>query len=1096
MTQTSIEIVAEVSGIDKVDALEKSVDGLSAQTAAAAAEEERLAAIVEASKRRQQLAAQELLEAERKAASEATLAANKVAAAQREAAAAVESLNAAFRQLGIRPLQDVVAETKRLQAALAQVRASGVTSPEQQQAIAAFTARLAALKAEAGGVPSSVTPAAAAVGALGRESEHAGTLIAGAAGQIAALVTAGLGLQSITSVAADIVNTGAAFQTLEGRLSSMLGSADAARDVFGQIKDLAKTTPFEVGALTESYAKLTAFGLQPSMAQMQAITDTAATLGGGTEKLERVTLALGQAWTKSKLQGDEILQLAEAGVPVWDLLAEATGKNTTELQKMSAAGTLGRDVILKLIDALGRENAGASAKLMETYAGAVSNAKDALNEFYALIANSGVLDYLTRQLQGLLVEFDRMKADGSLQAEAKAIADGFVRMAEGIKTAVEAVSSMSGVIKIGLEAWVAYRLAGMTLIPMLGSVGTATAAVAVETRAMAAAQAAATYETRALGVAAGTTTAGMGLLVNGLRLVKGLSLVGLVTEVADLGMEFFRAKAEAEATARNVERILAPKPDNGPAKEFKLVETNAALARIKTEELASAFYQLRQAGEEAAPALKKALDAARFDSPESFGNVLRGLAQIRGSAQQTGDEIRDGLAARLQDLSGKDLQEFATMADFAFKRGQIGVNDLTLALDAQLQAALNKVGVNASVAGDGMSAKFRDSAGVVSLLTGRLDDLRGKGVDTDRVFQELITKTLAGAGSRREFEFLARQVEDFGLKAGLAQSDVDKLLESIRAKAEGGRPGIQSLADAMERLGLKSRESLQAAEQAAKDAFDYIKSKGGTIAEQAAAWDKYAEAAKAAHNGILPPMLRAQDELYKIGTAGRAAGQGISQGMATGGAEIARMRTDAELLADTLERIKTQRLGDAGVTSSNNTATFEDMRRAGVTAEQMAGMGYTSREIEDYLNKNDQAAPGTVNRSVSTSSTSNYAIGVQNGLNDEQAKVFAELYGYYVEKANADARNQAGATLGLGFGVNDYAGLQKQALDEALAAARKQTSAEAVSKAENRVGDFFSAGRYVTVNLNINGKNTQVRAADQASADALVRALQEAQAQL
>ena len=39
------------------------------------------------------------------------------------------------------------------------------------------------------------------------------------------------------------------------------------------------------------------------------------------ERLNGMTLALGQAWAKQKLQGEEILQLVERGVPVWSLLS-------------------------------------------------------------------------------------------------------------------------------------------------------------------------------------------------------------------------------------------------------------------------------------------------------------------------------------------------------------------------------------------------------------------------------------------------------------------------------------------------------------------------------------------------------------------------------------------------------------------------------------------------------------------------------------------------------------------------------------------------------------------------------------------------------
>lgn len=1071
----------------------------------AAAEEQRLAAIVEASMQRQKMAAQELLEAERRAAQEAQLAANKVAAGQREAAAAAEALNAAFRQLGVRPLQEVVAETQRLQAALARVREANISGPEQQQAIAAFQARLAELRAEAHGVKQPLDNAAAGARELGREAESMGGMVGGAVRQLVAMAGAIVGLQGVATVAKDVINTGAAFETLEGRLVSLLGTTDAAKDAFARIKDLARTTPFEVSALTEAYVKLTSFGLQPSMKQMQAIADTAATLGGGTEALSRVTLALGQAWTKSKLQGDEILQLAEAGVPVWDLLAQATGKNTAELQKMSEAGTLGRGVILKLIDALGAENMGASAKLMETYSGAVSNAKDALAEFYDMIAQSGVLEYLTDQIRDLLEEFDRMKASGELQETAKGIADGFIKLAEGAKTAVEAISAMSGVIKIAVEGYIAWRVAGLTLIPMLGGVGAAAGAAAVQTRAMGTASAAAAVETRALGAAASTSAAGVGLLGNALRLLKGAALVGIVTEVASLGAEFLRAKAAAEEAERANARLFAERanPVNGPAKDFELVATNAALSRVKTEELAAAFYQAADAGKSAGEAMQDALGNVKFESPQGIADLLKGLEQVRGSARLTADEIHEQLAARLAKLTAEELKEFGIMADFAFGRGKIGVNELVTAIDAQLAAALAKAGVNVNTLASEYTAKFREAAGAVELIVGRLDDMKRNGVATDQVFQELITKTLASASQRNEFKFLADQVEQFGTRAGLARNEVDKLLEGIRAKADGALPGIQSLAEAFEKLGLKSRESLRIAEQSAKEAFEYIKNNGGTINEQAQAWEKYAAAAKAANGGILPPMLRVQEELHRIGQAGQRAGAGVSAGMRDAQAAVNKVRSDAEKLADRLDALKTNGIGPGSSMSGAN-GSFDDMRKAGVTPQQLQNAGYSAREIEDYMLGNDKTAPGIVNRAVTTSTVNSYSLGVQQGLNDEEAKKFAELYNYYAEKANAQARNMR--TLGSAEALRDeYIGLQNAAIAEAVQAAKRavaEANAAAKASATNRQATESSTGQggfsfgsrgVVTLRLvDSSGAATDVEMTSAAQADALVRALQQA----
>ena len=74
--------------------------------------------------------------------------------------------------------------------------------------------------------------------------------------------------------------------------------------------------------------------------------------------------ASGQAWAEQKLQGEEILQLVEPGVPIWSLLEKVTGKNTQELQKLSSAGKLGRDTIKLLTQEIGKSSEGAAAANM------------------------------------------------------------------------------------------------------------------------------------------------------------------------------------------------------------------------------------------------------------------------------------------------------------------------------------------------------------------------------------------------------------------------------------------------------------------------------------------------------------------------------------------------------------------------------------------------------------------------------------------------------------------------------------------------------------------------------------------------------------
>jgi tape measure domain-containing protein len=131
----------------------------------------------------------------------------------------------------------------------------------------------------------------------------------------------------MTALAASFVKPAAQFEQFTVQLTTREGSAAGAEKAMTWIETFATKTPLSVEETVEAYARLRAFGLDPTTGSLQAMVDTMAATGGGAERLDGLTLALGQAWTKGKLQGEEAMQMLERGVPVWDLLAEAMGKS-------------------------------------------------------------------------------------------------------------------------------------------------------------------------------------------------------------------------------------------------------------------------------------------------------------------------------------------------------------------------------------------------------------------------------------------------------------------------------------------------------------------------------------------------------------------------------------------------------------------------------------------------------------------------------------------------------------------------------------------------------------------------------------------------
>jgi tape measure domain-containing protein len=219
---------------------------------------------------------------------------------------------------------------------------------------------------------------------MGNQVNQSGGLIGNARGilrEFAIGVASAFSVKALFDFGAHVLRVNREMEDLRATLKSVTGSSEAAIDAFDQIQDFARETPFQIQELTQTFIKLKSFGIEPTNQVMLAITNQASKLGASTETLNGITLALGQAWAKGKLQGEEILQLVERGVPVYEILAQATGKNSAELQKMAEKGELGRAVIQQLIVKMGELASGANAEAINTISGSVSNLSDAWTRF-------------------------------------------------------------------------------------------------------------------------------------------------------------------------------------------------------------------------------------------------------------------------------------------------------------------------------------------------------------------------------------------------------------------------------------------------------------------------------------------------------------------------------------------------------------------------------------------------------------------------------------------------------------------------------------------------------------------------------------------
>lgn len=210
----------------------------------------------------------------------------------------------------------------------------------------------------------------------GKWGSRLGTLAKGA---IAGLGTALAGLGVVAG------KTGIEFNAMVEQSQigweTLLGSGEKAKEQIETLKELGAKTPFEFEGLDKSAKLLNMAGFEGEKLTetLTNVGDAVSAVGGGQEELEGVSMALFQMSAKGKASAEEMNQLAERGIPAWEILSQTMGKSVPELMKMSEQGKLmADDVIPALVQGMGERFGGAMEKQSKTFNGMMSTLKDNL----------------------------------------------------------------------------------------------------------------------------------------------------------------------------------------------------------------------------------------------------------------------------------------------------------------------------------------------------------------------------------------------------------------------------------------------------------------------------------------------------------------------------------------------------------------------------------------------------------------------------------------------------------------------------------------------------------------------------------------------
>jgi tape measure domain-containing protein len=564
-------------------------------------------------------------------------------------------------------------------------------------------------------------------------AEKAGNSLGKLARRAGQAVAAFVGFETIRRSILAVLETGDRFEALEQQINAAMGSLEEGEQATAWIRDFTKETPLQLQQVTEAFVTLKNFGLDPQNGTLQAIVDQNEKLGGGYERLIGITRALGQAQAKQKLQGEEILQLIERGVPVWQLLADATGKTTAELSAMSSAGQLGTDVIGQLIEEMGKAAEGQAARSMSRLSGIVSNLKDVWTDFLNTVAESGALDYARDQLQALQARITELGENGTLTRWARQASDAIIALGQGVKaTAGFLVDALPAIKAFGV-AWAAVKLKNLTadLLGLGVSLGTKIpegarrAALSLNGLKFAGLASAAAYFITQLN---GLVDA-MGSLRKARRDLDAAHAAGADVE-AEAAARIAQFREETGLAADSLDDLIAAQEAGQAAwdaanqrwitgaeaiaayrdAQDQVVETTDAVADTLEGRLSLAsraviadFEALRNAGKTTEEALAGIFKGRDLAVTQDVAAVVAALAQLQEAGQVTATVVKETLGGALRDLAANELRAFQINARLAFETGTLSAQAFAETIDGTVSAALERLGVDITKVETGIS---------------------------------------------------------------------------------------------------------------------------------------------------------------------------------------------------------------------------------------------------------------------------------------------------------------------------------------------------------------------------------------------------------
>jgi tape measure domain-containing protein len=249
-------------------------------------------------------------------------------------------------------------------------------------------------------------------------------------------------------------------QTLETArigFTTMMGSAGEANRHIREMVEFAARTPFQLEGLLAASQQMQGMGIDAErvIPTLRGVGDALAASGRLSEEaVNRATLALGQMSLRGKVASQEMLQLTEAGIPAWSILAEKMGVSTEKLQDLVSRGAVPAQAAIDAL-AVGLEErfGGSMDKISRTVPGMWSTIRDNVQMFMSQAVRPAY-EFLEQKVMPWVLEFTNRLSGFSLAKVSDEVA-GFI---SGLGVSGEDLKkTWKAIVQAALEAWSAVR---------------------------------------------------------------------------------------------------------------------------------------------------------------------------------------------------------------------------------------------------------------------------------------------------------------------------------------------------------------------------------------------------------------------------------------------------------------------------------------------------------------------------------------------------------------------------------------------------------------------------------------------------------------